>query len=627
MCGLAGFLGQGNREILGKMTSAVKHRGPDDEGFYNFENLYLGHRRLSIIDLSLGHQPLSNEDKTVWIIFNGEIYNFLELRKGLEKKGHKFKTQTDTEVIVHLYEEEGESFLNKLNGMFALALWDQKEKKIILARDRLGQKPLYYSLVNNTLVFGSELKVLLEHPLIKREIDLDELNKYLIYEYAPAPKTIIKGVKKLEPGQFLIFENNQIKLSKYWEIKFSQLENTKNYLIEFENLLEDSVKKRLIADVPLGVFLSGGLDSSTIAYFAQKNSSAKIKTFSIGFTDKSFDESIHAKEVAKFLKTEHYHQTFTPNDLLSLIDDVSEINDEPFADASVIPTYLLSKFTRERVKVALAGDGGDELLAGYPTFQALKFAKLFRKFPQLLRKIIQGMVDYLPVSFNNFSFDFRVKRILSGYDFSPEIQNQIWLGSFLPKENQKLFSKETVSQIDFNESFLITQKLIEEVKKEPLENRLIYLYLKQYLADDILVKADRASMFASLEVRAPFLDYRLVEFINSLPYHLKLKGFKTKYILKRLMKNKLPENIINRPKKGFGLPIAKWLTNELKDFAFDLLSEKKIKEQGIFNYSEIKKLLDEHVNKKADHRKKIWTLLMFQEWYRRWYKQRALIPK
>ena len=248
----------------------------------------------------------------------------------------------------------------------------------------------------------------------------------------------------------------------------------------------------------------------------------------------------------------------------------------------------------------MAGDGGDELLAGYPTFQALKFAKLFRKFPQLLRKIIQGMVDYLPVSFNNFSFDFRVKRILSGYDFSPEIQNQ---------------------------SFLITQKLIEEVKKEPLENRLIYLYLKQYLADDILVKADRASMFASLEVRAPFLDYRLVEFINSLPYHLKLKGFKTKYILKRLMKNKLPENIINRPKKGFGLPIAKWLTNELKDFAFDLLSEKKIKEQGIFNYSEIKKLLDEHVNKKADHRKKIWTLLMFQEWYRRWYKQRALIHK
>src|SRR3989338_459018 len=619
MCGLAGFLGQGNREILGKMTSAVKHRGPDDEGFYNFENLYLGHRRLSIIDLSLGHQPLSNEDKTVWIIFNGEIYNFLELRKGLEKKGHKFKTQTDTEVIVHLYEEEGESFLNKLNGMFALALWDQKEKKIILARDRLGQKPLYYSLVNNTLVFGSELKVLLEHPLIKREIDLDELNKYLIYEYAPAPKTIIKGVKKLEPGQFLIFENNQI--------KFCQLENTKNYLIEFENLLEDSVKKRLIADVPLGVFLSGGLDSSTIAYFAQKNSSAKIKTFSIGFTDKSFDESIHAKEVAKFLKTEHYHQTFTPNDLLSLIDDVSEINDEPFADASVIPTSLLSKFTRERVKVALAGDGGDELLAGYPPFQDLKFVKLFRKFPQLLRKIIQGMVDYLPVSFNNFSFDFRVKRILSGYDFSPEIQNQIWLGSFLPKENQKLFSKETVSQIDFNESFLITQKLIEEVKKEPLENRLIYLYLKQYLADDILVKADRASMFASLEVRAPFLDYRLVEFINSLPYHLKLKGFKTKYILKRLMKNKLPENIINRPKKGFGLPIAKWLTNELKDFAFDLLSEKKIKEQGIFNYSEIKKLLDEHVNKKADHRKKIWTLLMFQEWYRRWYKQRALIPK
>lgn len=642
MCGIVGFLGQGDQETLRKMAEAVKHRGPDDEGFYNWQrgskrktdfsfptertdyteynshNLYLGHRRLSIIDLSTGRQPLANEDKSVWIVFNGEIYNFLELRKDLEKKGHKFETQTDTEVIVHLYEEEGENLLEKLNGMFALALWDQKEKKLILARDRLGQKPLYYSLINNTLIFGSELKALFEHPLIEKEIDLDSLNKYLIYEYVPAPQTIIKGVKKLEPAQVLVYKDYQLKLYKYWEVKFNQSENQKDYLIKFENLLEESVKKRLIADVPLGVFLSGGIDSSTIAYFAQKNTSHKIKTFSIGFTDKSFDESVYANRVAKFLKTEHFHQTFTPPDLLSLIDDIAEINDEPLADASVIPTYLLSKFTRQKVTVALAGDGGDELLAGYPTFQALKFAKLFRSFPHLARRAIQKAADYLPVSFDNFSFDFRIKRILSGYDFSPEIQNQIWLGSFRPEENRELFLKETANQIDFKESFSITQKLIEETKKEPLENRLIYLYLKQYLADDILTKADRASMFTSLEVRAPFLDYKLVEFINSLPYHLKLKGWTTKFSLKELMRDKLPENIVERPKKGFGLPIAKWLTNELKDFAFDLLNEKKIKEQGIFNYAEIKKLLDEHLAKKVDHRKKIWTLLMFQQWYNFW---------
>lgn len=619
MCGITGYLGQGNEEILRRMTDSLIHRGPDDEGFYFNNKIGLGHRRLSIIDLATGHQPISNEDETIWLIFNGEIYNYQELRKKLINQGHKFSTQTDTEVMVHLYEEKGEDFLKELNGMFALALWDEKRKKLILARDRMGQKPLYYSLINNTLIFGSELKALFHHPLIKKDIDFNSLNKYLIYEYVPTPQTIIKGVNKLEPGHFLVYQNNQLKKSSYWNIKFNQLENQKDYLTKFEELLEDSVKKRLISDVPLGIFLSGGIDSSTIAYYAQKNSNQKIKTFSIGFEDKSFDESDYTNQAAKFLDTEHYHQNFTPNDLLNSINQIAKINDEPFADASIIPTYLLSKFTRESVTVALSGDGGDELLAGYPTFQALKFAKAYHHIPNLFREIIQKTANLLPVSHDNFSFDFKVKKTLSGYEYPLEIQNQIWLGAFTPKENKNIFLSEISNQINFNQSFSETDQFIEQTKKESLENRIIYLYLKQYLADDILTKADRASMFTSLEVRSPFMDYRLVEFFNSLPYNLKLKGWKTKYVLKELMKDKLPRNIINRPKKGFGIPVAKWINKELKDFTLDLLNESDIKKQGIFNYSEIKKILDEHLNKKADHRKKLWTLLMFQQWYQEWH--------
>tara|TARA_Y100000031_G_scaffold157149_1_gene216775 strand:+ start:5170 stop:7032 length:1863 start_codon:yes stop_codon:yes gene_type:complete len=620
MCGITGYVGFGNKEILEKMNKALIRRGPDDQGFFVEDKIGLAHRRLSIIDLKTGDQPMANEDGTIWLIFNGEIYNFVGLREDLKKKGHQFKTESDTEVIVHLYEEKGEDFLKELNGMFALALWDKRKKKLILGRDRLGQKPLYYSLVNDNLIFGSELKALFEYPLIKKEIDFNSLNKYLIYEYVPSPQTIIKDVRKLEPGHILIYQDRQVKKYPYWQIKFNQLEKSQDHFAKFESLLEDAVKKRLIADVPLGVLLSGGIDSSTISYFAQKNSSKKIKTFSIGFTDKSFDESTYAHQVAKFLKTEHYYKDCTPNDLLDLVNDIAEINAEPLADASIIPTYLLSKFTRQKVTVALGGDGGDELLAGYPTFQALKFAKLFRVLPRIVRKTIQKTASYWPVSFDNISLDFKIKRLLSGYDYSPEIQNQIWLGSFTPLQNQKLFLPDIANQIDFNQSFSELNQFTQEVKDESLENRLIYLYLKQYLTDDILVKADRASMFASLEVRAPFLDYRLVEFVNSLPYHLKLKGWTTKYILKQVMKGKLPDNIINRPKKGFGIPVAKWIRKELKGLALELLEESKIKKQGIFNYPYIKQLLNEHFSGHRDNRKLIWTLMIFQMWQEKWMK-------
>ena len=628
MCGIAGFHGSGNHEIIKNMTNSLARRGPNDESFYNFANLYFGFRRLSIIDLTTGRQPMSNEDDTVWLIFNGEIYNFLELRTGLEKKGHKFKSKTDTEVIIHLYEEKGEACFDELNGMFALAIWDQKAKKLIVAKDRLGKKPLYYSVINNTFIFASELKAILEHPLIKKEIDYDSLNKYLIYEYVPTPKTIIKNVSKLEPGHFLIWQNNQLTNKEYWDIAFQRVNidvnNQALVLKEFDNLLNDSIKRRLVADVPLGVFLSGGLDSSTITYYAAKNLSQQVKTFSIGFSDKSFDETAYADQVAKFLGTDHYHLNCSPSDLLKAMSEVAKINDEPLADASIFPTHLLSQFTRTSVTVALGGDGGDELLAGYPTFQALKLSKLIRLLPLSVIKILQVITNQLPVSYNNFSWDFKLKRLLSGYEYWPEIQNQIWLGSFKKEENQSLLSPAISLQVNLEESFIELESLLSKVKSEQLENRLTYLYLKQYLLDDILVKADRASMYNSLEVRAPFLDYRLVDFINSLPFDLKLKGFTTKYILKELMKGKLPDNIINRPKKGFGVPVAKWLNDELKDFTNDLLAGSRLKNQGIFNPDYVNKILVEHRHKKADHRKKIWTLLMFQIWHDTWF--HSVIP-
>ncbi len=623
MCGITGYIGQGDRRILEKMTGSLRHRGPDDEGFYLKDGIGLGHRRLSIIDLKTGHQPMTNEDKTVWLIFNGEIYNFKGLREKLISQGHKFVTQSDTEAIIHLYEEKGEEFLKELNGMFSLALWDKGKKRLILARDRLGQKPLYYALVNQSLVFGSELKSVLEYPQIKKELDWQSLAKYLIYEYPPAPHTIFKDIYKLGPGEYLVHQNKQIVVKKYWEISFNRHpeELTKQeYISELEKRFEEAIKKRLVADVPLGIFLSGGIDSTSIAYYAQKNSLSKIKTFSIGFKDKSFDESNYARQAAKFLKTEHYEQILEPEDCLGLIPQIADFLDEPLADASIIPTFLLSKFTREKVTVALSGDGGDELLMGYPTFQAYYFDRIYQKIPNWLKNyLINPIIRHLPVSFDNISFDFKLKRFITGSQYQPEIRNQIWLGSFLPEQIKKIFTPSVYQQIKPDNIFGDIEDYLKKVNNEQLSNRLIYLYLKNYLQDDILVKTDRASMAVSLEVRAPFLDHELVDFINSMPNQYKLRGWQTKYLFKELMKDKVPQNIVFRSKKGFGMPVAKWIKDELKDFVLDIFSQSKIKRQGIFNFDYINQLLREHFNSQKDNRKLIWTLLVFEIWLEKWH--------
>jgi len=634
MCGIVGFLTSKvsdipDYEILRRMREILAHRGPDDLGEY-FRPLddqgafvFFGHRRLSIIDLSGGHQPLSNEDGTVWVIFNGEIYNFKELRKKLEILGHQFITSSDTEVIAHAYEEYREECFKHFNGMFAIGIWDELNHRLILARDRLGKKPLYYASINETFLFASELKAILAYPHFPREIAPLSLMKYLFYEFIPCPHTIFNDSRKLPPASYLIWENKRIEIKEYWS-PFN-LEGMEKNLLEIDvedrllELLKISVKRRLISDVPLGVFLSGGIDSSAITALAQEEVPGKVKTFSIGFEDPSFDESKYASLVSQFLGTEHFEQRMTPKDLLDIVPNLPDILDEPMADASILPTYLLSKFTRQYVTVALGGDGGDELFAGYPTYLAHKFARKYELFLSKLHPAVRFLGNLLPVSDNNISFDFKVKKFLSGIGYPDGIRNSVWLGSFSFSDIERVVSPEVLKEFDRTR---LTEEIGSYEKAFPFKDSttlLQYLDLKLYLQESILVKVDRASMASSLEVRAPFLDYELVEFVTGLPPGLKLKGLTSKYILKKAMKNLLPNEVIQRKKKGFGVPIAKWVKGPLRDLFEDLLSPDHIKGEGFLNPAYVTTLLQDHLLNRKDNRKQLWTLLVWELWVNRYH--------
>ena len=617
MCGIAGFIGKGDEGILRKMITAIQYRGPDFQGVHVAENVGLSQARLSIIDLSeAAHQPFFSADKNLAIVFNGEIYNFIELKNELLKTGkYSFRTHSDTEVLIYLYQEYKEQMLDKLQGMFAFALYDFTEKKLLVARDRMGKKPLYYSIVGNTLLFASELKAILQHPLATKEINLDAVNAYLTFEYVPTPMSIIKGIKKLEAASYFIWQNDKIvEQKKYWHHHFEtqsiSFDDAKNQL---DNLLNDATQCRMMADVPLGVFLSGGLDSSTIAYYAQKNSTQKIKTFSIGFDDKSYDESDYANQVAKHLDTEHYQKILTPKDALELIPTIYGKCDEPFADASLIPTYLLSQFTREKVTVALGGDGSDELMAGYPTFISHQLIQLMQFIPG--KNLLRSLANYLPPSDKNISLDFKIKQFLKGFELNKNFTHTLWLGSFSPAEKMKLWSKASLQTLHGDNGLGLIAEHLKDVQQHDFLKQVTYIYYQTYLLDDILVKVDRASMYNSLECRSPFLDKRVVEFLNTLPANFKFKNNTGKYILKEVMRNKLPDNIIFRPKKGFGIPLSHWLRNDLKQTSDELLSESALNKHGLFDPKFVQQLKTEHEQKKNNHRKLLWTLICFQLFY------------
>jgi len=633
MCGIVGFLTSKaadipGYEILKRMRDVLIHRGPDDLGEYirplddKGPFVFFGHRRLSIIDLTGGHQPLSNEKGTVWVVFNGEIYNFKELREELKGKGHQFRTCSDTEVIVHAYEEYQEDCFRYFNGMFTIGIWDEKGNRLVLARDRLGKKPLYYSLIDETFLFASELKALMLYPGFPKKVDPVSLMKYLFFEFIPSPHSIFIDAKKIPASSYLIWDKKGIKVKQYWSPFDPQKEREDLSESEAEvrmmELLKESVKRRLISDVPLGVFLSGGIDSSAITALAQSEVPGKVKTFSIGFEDPTFDESKYAFLASKYIGTEHHEQTMTPTDLLNIVPSLPDILDEPMADASILPTYLLSRFTRKHVTVALGGDGGDELFAGYPTYLAHKFASPYERFLGFFHPISTLLASFLPVSDDNISFDFKVKKFLSGINYPDGIRNSIWLGSFSFPENESVLSAEIHPQ--FNRDRLVEEISLYE-KEYPYADRITklqYVDLRLYLQESILVKVDRASMACSLEVRAPFLDHELVEFVMGLPSNLKLNGFTSKYLLKRAMKNYLPEEIIRREKKGFGVPIAKWVKGPLKELFGDLLSADRIRREGFLNSEYVTNLLQDHLLNKRDNRKQLWTLLVWELWVQRY---------
>lgn len=637
MCGIAGFEGQGNEDVLSQMNAVQRHRGPDDSGQKIFvsrsgngktlglslpRKAGLAHSRLSIIDVSAaGHQPLSNEDGTIWVAFNGEIYNFKELKGGLGDR-HIFKSRTDTEVIVHLYEELGVEAFSKMQGMFAIAIYDSKKGHLILARDRMGKKPLYWGIYGGTFLFGSELKALMEHPSFGKEIDMESLAKYLQFEYVPTPHSIFKDTWKLEPGTYLIWDGKSAKKHMFWTPTFLPKEDSWQRAIgDLDKNLEMAVSDRMVADVPVGVFLSGGLDSSTVAYYSSKARKDKIKTFSIGFKEASFDESKYARQAAGFLGTEHYEKIFSVEDCLDIVEDVVARDDEPLADASLLPTYLLSRFAREHVTVALGGDGGDELFAGYDTFLAHRMAGLYSLIPSSIRKSLIGpLVNALPSSHSNMSFDFRAKKFVNGFEGKEEYRDQRWLGAFGADEIKKILYSEAGEMIGEDRVFEDIDSYIRQTDSKDFYDRLGLLYERMYMMDQVLVKVDRASMMNSLEVRTPFLDTRVVDLANHMPSNFKFRGLTRKYILKKLMENKLPNEIVYRKKKGFGIPVAQWINGGLKPLVLDQLGKASLDDMGLFDAKEVSGLLQSHFAGKKDNRKQIWTLLVFSIWWRRWMK-------
>lgn len=623
MCGIVGYLNPdecpvGDDRVVRSMAQAIRHRGPDDEGFHIAGSLALGMRRLSIIDLATGHQPISNEDGTIWIVFNGEIYNYRELRARLLSAGHHFETNSDTEVLVHLYEEHGDEMVGHLNGMFAFALWDGRRRRLLIARDRMGEKPLYFSQLNDgTFVFASEMKAIVEHPGIGRQLNLRALRKYLQYEYVPSPHSMIDGVHKLRPGHRLIFEKGGWRTERFWELRYdrerpatTEAEATR----ELHDRLREAVRMRLVSDVPLGVLLSGGIDSSSVAALAREAAGGLVKTFSIAFAEKSFDESSYARMVAARLGTEHHEHRFTEREMLGIVPLIPQLIDEPLGDGSLIPTFLLSRFTREHVTVALGGDGGDELLAGYPTYFAHRLAGLYRKIPASLRRsLIEPAIVRMPVSTANLSLDFKAKRFVRGAGEPLGMRHAIWMGSFDPWQQRKLLSPEVLATSPDEEVYDELAACADDSPIDPVE-QMMKLDAEQYLAEGVLFKVDRASMAASLETRAPFLDHTLVEYVAQLPLDLKLRGSTGKYLLKRAMSGSLPEAVLKRPKKGFGMPVAKWIKGELRSLVRDHLAPERLRRHGLFNEEYVTRLLDEHDAGIADHRKLIWTLLIFEMW-------------
>lgn len=619
MCGIAGSLlledgALASQEPTASMCRILRHRGPDDEGLLIDGPLAMGMRRLSIIDLEGGHQPICNEDGSVSVVQNGEIYNFRELADQLRGRGHQLRTRSDTEVIVHLYEEHGPAFVERLRGMFAIAIWDRRRRRLLLARDRLGIKPLYYACDGRRLLFGSELKSLLAAGL-DREIDRQALHDYLSLSYIPAPATIFRAARKLPPGCLLVAEKGAVRQERYWRLDLSAdpaLHDEDAIVEALRERIDDAVRSHLVADVPLGVFLSGGVDSATLVACMRRFHSGPLKTFSIGFRERSFDELDRARAVARHFETDHHELVVTP-DAVGLVPELVRSFDEPYADSSAIPVLCVSRLAREHVTVALSGEGGDEVFAGYKTYSATLLASWYRRLvPALLHRAVRAAVERLPVSHGRVSLDYMAKRFAAGAALNPLEAHLAWKAILDEAAKADLY-QEPASALE------PTARLFHAAAATAPAGDLLAMLLAADTAigleGDMLVKADRMTMAVSLEGRVPLLDHRLVEFVARVPSALKMKRFRKKYLLKRAMADRLPTLTTRGPKRGFNVPIPSWLVGPLRPLVRDVLSPRRVAATGLFRPEVVEERIRAHEARERDFSRDIWTLLMFQCWH------------
>lgn len=630
MCGIVGTvhseIGGVNQELVRRMCAVITRRGPDDDGFFFDGHVGLGMRRLAIIDVNSGRQPVFNEDRTVAVVFNGEIYNYKELRQELLKRGHSLRTHSDTECIAHLYEDFGEDYVTRLRGMFAIAIWDLRQRKLLLARDRFGIKPLYYWQDDRDLYFGSELKCLLSVDRYERQMDLQSVSEFFTFKYVPGPRTIYRGIAELPPGHVAVWKNGELTTRRYWQLKFST-DHSKSFDYYREGLLyhlEEAVRLHLVSEVPLGSFLSGGIDSSAIVALMAKICPGNVKTFTVGFGDgqPGADERPYARTIAQLFKTDHSECVYDDpqKQVESILPLMIQAFDEPFADSSMIPNYLVCQAARQWVTVALSGIGGDELFAGYERYRGALAADSYQRLPGFLTSAFGTVIRSLPQwEFGGLWID-RMKRFVNSAELPLPERYQQYLSAFTESDKVGLFSQDFLNEL--TKSGRATAELaMEKVEqcRDPLE-WILLTDMETYLPDDELRKADRLSMWHSLEVRVPFLDHKLVEFVASIPSHYKLKGWHKKYILIKSLGNLLPISTLKRRKQGFSIPLSQWLRGPLKNLVQEQLSSPVLRDLGLFNEGFIQRMVKEHQHGVENHETKVWAILVFTMWCRTYLK-------
>ena len=626
MCGICGTLNfdltqPADKRLLQRMCTALAHRGPDGEGIYCQGPIGLGHRRLSIIDLSdHGRQPMSNTSGSLWIVFNGEIYNFHELRQDLQAKGYVFSSGTDTEILLYLYETEGVKCLERLRGMFAFAIWDERNKSLFVARDRVGEKPFFYVANEQFFLFASELNALLQHPGIGSAIDPVAIHHYLTYQYVPSPLCALQGVRKLPPAHYLICKDGRVEVERYWQLAYLPKIEVRNRRqqadleVELLDRLRESVRLRLVSDVPIGAFLSGGIDSSAVVAMMSKLSPTPVKTFAIGFGETAYNELPYARLVARQFQTDHVEFQVTP-DLSGLLEKIVAHYGEPYADSSAIPTFCLCQLASKYVKVILTGDGGDENFAGYRRYLANQYAEKYRAVAHLLgSKAIQSILQKIPSGGSHHSLWWRLQRLAAHVAQPKETRYLGWICHFDNEQKQQLYTEEFKRAVGAVDSATLLLSNYQAAQASDSLDATLYADVAMYLPDDLLVKTDIASMASALECRAPFLDHQFMEFAAKIPSNLKLKGNQGKYILKRALRNLLPDQIRRRPKVGLGVPLDSWLRNELKPFAYDVLLSKNCLQRGYFRPAYVEKLLREHCTGQWNWHYQIWNLMMLELW-------------